>query len=135
MMETWKEIKGYEGLYEVSDFGRVKSLAKDVKTKGNGIQHRPERIINFKVEHQRDNRVSVILSKDGKKKKFYVSRLMAEAFLPNPENKKEVDHIDGNPQNNSLSNLRWVTSTENNNNPVRIARLKECWQEKKRRAV
>lgn len=135
MMETWKEIKGYEGLYEVSDFGRVKSLAKDVKTKGNGIQHRPERIINLKVEHQRDNRVSVILSKDGKKKKFYVSRLMAEAFLPNPENKKEVDHIDGNPQNNSLSNLRWVTSTENNNNPVRIARLKECWQEKKRRAV
>lgn len=108
-METWKEIKGYEGIYEVSNQGRVRSLDRHTTGKRN-------RIIKGKVLSQVENFFGyciVYLCKDGKQKPTRVHRLVAEAFIPNPENKPVVNHKDGNPKNNIIQNLEWCTQAEN----------------------
>jgi len=101
-MEVWKEIEGYEGLYEVSSEGRVRSIIK-----GN--------YLTFKSlnKYQR-----VGLCVHSLQKWFLVHRLVAQAFIPNPDNKPEVDHINCDRSDNRVENLRWVTSKENNNNPL-----------------
>lgn len=102
MTELWKPIKGYEGLYEVSILGEVISA----KTRKNLKQ----------TEHNgKQPYFYVTLSKQSKMKKWLVHRLVAEAFIPNPDNKKQVNHIDGDVHNNKVSNLEWVTNTENTN--------------------
>lgn len=111
-MERWLDINGYEGLYQVSDFGRVRSL-------GNGQTHKSERIL--KPTHNR-NRLPyqiVSLTKDGITKSFSVHRLVACAFIPCDycEN-YQIDHIDGNPENNCLDNLRWCSAKQNSMNPI-----------------
>ena len=107
-MENWKDIKGCEGLYKVSSYGRIMTVRKNAilcpaKTISNGL--------------------TVSLSKNGKVEKRQVSRLVAAAFIPNPENKPCVDHIDGDKSNNRADNLRWVTTKENCNNPITKSRL------------
>lgn len=107
-MEIFKVIKGYEGLYEVSNLGRVKSLPK-----GNGNGNR-ERILKNEIcvkNHTSYNRVS--FSKNGVVKRFLVHRLVAIAFIPNLYNKPAINHIDNNGLNNSIDNLEWVTLSEN----------------------
>lgn len=108
-MEIWKQIKGYEGIYEISSLGRVKSLSREKKSKGNGITITDERYIKYpliKYPH-------VTLHKKGIKKTALIHRLVAEAFIPNPDNKLEVNHKDGNSKNFSIDNLEWVTKSEN----------------------
>lgn len=100
MEELWKDIEGFEGLYQVSNLGNVKSLKRNIilkpgivaykKTKENGYY-----IVNLKS------------------KPFYIHRLVAEAFIPNPENKPQINHIDCNKRNNNVKNLEWVTREEN----------------------
>ena len=102
MEEIWKDIQGYEGLYMVSNLGNIKSL--------NYRRTGKEEYLTFltnSTEH-----IQVILFKNGNKKPFQVHILVAQAFIPNPENKSEVHHIDGNPANNSVDNLMWVTHKE-----------------------
>lgn len=99
--EIWKGISGYEGLYEISNFGYVKSFCK--KTGGSIIKNILGQNGYYKVN----------LMKRGKRKQPYIHRLVAQAFIPNPENKPEVNHIDGNKLNNHVSNLEWCTSKEN----------------------
>lgn len=108
--EEWKSIKGYEGLYEISSYGRVKSLSYKYK---NG-KVREEIIRVPSVTHGYE---FLKLNKNGKSKNHKIHRLVAEAFIPNPENKPEVDHIDTNKRNNMVENLRWVTRQENCDNP------------------
>lgn len=110
-MEIWKPIEGYEGLYEVSNRGRVRSL--DRYTTGNR-----NRLLKGKVLKNRLNELSyctVQLCLNGKPKSVRVHRLVAKAFIPNPDNKPFVNHIDGNPINNDVLNLEWCTQKENIN--------------------
>ena len=114
MKETWKAIKGFEGLYEVSNFGRVKSLERYVENNG-GLQKRHEKVLK---QSYTSRHLSVVLCKDGKTYPRLVHRLVAIAFIPNPDKKPVVDHIDTNPANNNVNNLRWVTVQENCLNPL-----------------
>ena len=117
MKEIWKDIEGYEGLYQVSNLGRVKSLKRE--TWGHNKYYKEERILVQNVRNYcNHSHYGVNLAKDGKYKTHRVHRLVAQAFIPNPENKPEIDHIDTNPLNNRVDNLRWVTRKENMNNPL-----------------
>lgn len=119
-MENWKYIKGFEGKYMVSDKGRVKSCKyKFVDSLGREYTNKPQ-IIKCEYRNSRkaskknaSKRVTVGLRRNGKKKQFQVSRLVAEAFIPNPENKETVNHIDGNTRNNTKENLEWMSRKEN----------------------
>ena len=109
--EEWKSIKGYEGLYMVSNLGRVKSLCGF-----NGHEYvKRKKILNpYKQKAGKNYYRSVVkLSKDGSRKDFKVHRLVADAFIPNPELKSNINHIDGNPLNNRVDNLEWCTQKEN----------------------
>lgn len=106
--EIWKPIKNYEGLYEISNLGRVRSLNYNRTGK-------EEILKNIECEN---GYLIVNLAKFGKYKTFKVHRLVAEAFIPNPENKPCIDHINTIREDNRVENLRWVTHEENNNNPL-----------------
>jgi len=100
MEEIYKPIKDYEGLYEVSDFGNVRNCKTGYIFKG----------------YDCDGYLKVGFCKDKKRKHFRIHRLVAEAFIPNPENKPEVEHRDCNRKNNHFTNLRWATRSENQMN-------------------
>lgn len=103
--EIWRDIKGYEGLYQVSNFGRVKSLERKVK-KWDGFRTMPETILKPKV--QNNGYLTVMLYKNGKGKTIAIHRLVAEAFIPNPHNHPTVDHINRIRTDNREENLRWA---------------------------
>lgn len=115
MKELWKTIEGFEGLYEVSNMGRIKALDRYVINNG-GLQHKAERILKQNI--QKNKHCMVVLCKNGKTYPKLVHRLVAIAFIPNPQNKPVVDHIDTDPTNNKAENLRWTTVKENANNPL-----------------
>lgn len=104
--EEWRDVPGYESQYSVSSLGRVavKSCRSTTLLKGEG---------NNTLLHY----LRVDLYSHSKRKRVAIHRLVAEVFIPNPDNLPFVDHIDGNPHNNSVSNLRWVTRQQNVDNP------------------
>jgi hypothetical protein len=99
--EIWRDISGYENLYQESNFGRSRRCYKNGKIK------------ILKPWINRQGYLIVDLCKNGKSKHFHVHRLVAQTFIPNPENKPEPNHEDGNKFNNHVSNLKWVTKSEN----------------------
>lgn len=103
MQEIWKDIKDYEGLYQVSNLGRVKSLSNSKRKKEKILQ--PVSIS--------DGYVQVGLYKCGKRAKFLIHRLVAQAFLDNPNNLSQVNHINGIKSDNETKNLEWCTGCEN----------------------
>lgn len=109
-MEIWKDVKGYEGLYQVSNLGRVKSLERQ-KSNGKGLVKIDEKVLTQDITNWGYYRVA--LYKKGTRKYYKVHRLVAIAFLPNPENKEQVNHIDGDKLNNNVDNLEWNTRIEN----------------------
>jgi len=120
-VETWKDIKGYEGLYQVSNLGRVKSLKRTVIKKNGRKQHRKERIL--KPLADRNGYLQVVLYNGyGKRKISLVHRLVCKVFHENPENKPCVNHIDENKANNTASNLEWCTYEENLSHGTRTAK-------------
>ena len=109
--EEWKDIKGYEGLYQISNLGRIKHLYEEVIDPRGIKQTFPERVLKCAV-----NKVGYVvatLRKDGRRYSVRVHRLVALHFIENPNNKPIVDHVDGNKQNNIVTNLRWATNSEN----------------------
>lgn len=112
MDEIWKDIKGYEGLYQVSNLGRIKRL--------KGYRCKTERILSSSKGAHGYRRIS--LSKDGIRPTFLVHRLVAEAFLPNPDNLSTVNHKDEDKTNNRVDNLEWMSCKENINYGTGIQR-------------
>ena len=114
-MEIWEDIADYEGLYQVSSLGRVKSLGNYKSSK--------EKIL--KPFSNKDGYLNVKLCKEGKRKQYLVHRLVAKAFIPNPENKLEVNHKDEDKTNNKVENLEWMTCKENINYGTRNERSRK----------
>lgn len=112
MREQWKPVKGYEGLYSVSNHGRVKSLLRTTKGRKGCDRAVEERIL--KPIYRQDGYVTVGLCKGGKSKHIYLHRLVAEAFIKNPLNLPAVNHKDENKENNVAKNLEFCTPAYNN---------------------
>lgn len=112
MQEVWKDIAGYEGLYQVSDLGRVKSLDRYVDY-GKTTALRKGRIL--KPGKATGGYLQVELWKSGASSTKLIHRLVAEAFVPNGENLSEVNHKDENKENNSADNLEWCSRKYNIN--------------------
>lgn len=111
MNEEWREIKGFEGRYAVSNLGRVKSLPRlvnnhtgEINLKGKILKQRPDNKGYMRID---------IKDNSGKKKYMGIHRVVALTFIDNPLNKPQVNHIDGNKSNNNVDNLEWVTNSEN----------------------
>lgn len=111
---NWKDVIGFEGLYQVSDDGRVRSLPRLKICGFNGKQSVQKGRI-LKPGHTNDGYAFVNLVKDGKSKPHYIHRLVAQAFIPNPLNLPYVNHKDENPKNNAVWNLEWCTPKYNAN--------------------
>lgn len=109
--EIWKAVAGYEGYYEVSNFGNFRSETRTIIIAG----HPRIRIGKPKRTDCKNHKgyAGITFSKEGVMKKYLTHRLVAKAFLPNPENKGTVNHKDGNKLNNHVSNLEWTTHLEN----------------------
>ena len=108
MQEVWKDIKGYEGLYQVSNLGNIKSSSSSQ---------------NLNPSLHSGGYLKIELYKNGKGKYFYVHRIVAEAFIRNQEAKAQVNHIDGNKKHNSVDNLEWATPSENISHAFKIGLL------------
>ena len=100
-MVRYKDIEGYEGIYQISDTGEVWTF-----------KHKSPKPLKKRLNA--DGYVKASLTKDGRMKDYRVHRLVAEAFIPNPENKETVNHIDGDKENNHVANLEWATRSEQN---------------------
>ena len=103
MQEIWKDIPNYFDKYQISNFGNVKST--------NYKSTKKERIMKPTINSSGYYKIE--LYKNGKSNIYYVHRLVALVFIPNPENKTQINHIDGNKTNNNVSNLEWVSVSEN----------------------
>lgn len=112
-MEIWKDINGYEGYYQISNKGNVRSLDRF-----DGVHDRQGTIIKPNLKH--NGYLQVGLRKHRIRKWIGIHRLVAIHFIENPDNKPQVNHIDGNKQNNNVENLEWVTAKENQNHATKI---------------
>ena len=125
MEEIWKEIPGFDGAYQVSSLGNVRSCDRIIYYRnGNprgSCKHEKGRIISQHISNS--GYYNVPLRKNKIRKFYFVHRLVAQTFLDNPENKPQVNHIDGNRLNNQVSNLEWATRSENVNHALRTGLL------------
>lgn len=111
VFEVWLSVKGYEGLYEVSHLGRIRSIDRRVEYSDGRVVIKKGKILS--ISAGKNGYENVRLYKDKKAKNHSVHRLVAQAFIPNPEDKPQVNHKDRNPLNNDFTNLEWVTHKEN----------------------
>lgn len=125
-LESWLDIDGFEGLYQVSNLGRVRSLDRGMyvsqrRYKEPRWTNRKGKILNTYLDGK--GYPMVRLCKNGKASTINIHRLVCIAFIPNPDSKPAVNHIDSNPLNNQVTNLEWCTIQENNAHAVRSGRL------------
>ena len=131
--EVFKDVLGYEGLYQVSNYGRVKSLErKNIFYCGLREEYleRPVKGKFLKIRNGVHSYQVTCLTKNGICKNKFIHRLVAEAFIPNPENKPQVNHKDGNKKNNCVDNLEWCTAKENTRHAIKTG-LKKKYNNKR----
>ena len=119
MLEEWRDIPGFEGYYQVSNLGNVRSLDRYVVANKSGgkklLKGKMMKLTKDRGRIESKTKYLVVnLRKEGKNKVCQVHRLVAEVFIPNPMNYPVPNHIDGNKENNMVDNLEWVTYSENN---------------------
>lgn len=111
-MELWKDIDGYNGAYQISNLGNIQRIKRRLSySGGNGGRTIAEKLLAPVVG--KTGYLAVFLTKNGKFYNHYIHRLVAAAFVPNPDNKRTVNHIDGDKSNNAADNLEWATHKEN----------------------
>jgi len=109
--EIWKDVPSFIGILQASNFGRVKRLSKYKNTKSGGKAYMPEKILKQSVSTY--GYCKICISVDGKKYDLLAHRLIAEAFVPNPNDEHQINHINGIKTDNSIDNLEWVSCIEN----------------------
>lgn len=122
-MEIWKPIKEYEGLYEISNYGNVRSLDKQINAKNGSLRTIKGKLLKAKID--KDGYLLIGLTKDNIQKYFRIHRLVALTFIDNPNNLPLVNHIDENKQNNAVDNLEWCTTKYNNTYGSRMDNVTE----------
>lgn len=130
--EIWKDIPNYESLYQISNYGRIKSLSKKIKNK-NGYRITKDKILKNILAD--DGYLKTILYKNKKAKMFLVHRLVAQVFIPNINNLPQINHKDENKSNNYIDNLEWCTQKYNNNYGTHNKRMQKTKQKKYGKAV
>jgi hypothetical protein len=110
MEEIWKDVNGYEGIYQVSSFGRMRRISQEQNRK---TPRSPKYRYVIGSTSSKTSKGKYRLVGLGKRKRELLHRIVALTFIPNPKNKPQVNHIDGNPQNNKVDNLEWNTASEN----------------------
>jgi hypothetical protein len=125
MEEMWQDLEGYKGYYKISNYGRIKSIDRDVHSRYKNIEYKLKKYGKILKPHlnsknTRNAYYRVCLSKESIIKWECVHRLIAKTFIPNPDNKPQVNHKDGNKLNNDIENLEWVTSSENSEHACKI---------------
>lgn len=135
--EVWRDVVGYEGFYQVSNLGNVKSLCRKIK-RGKSLVTIHEKMLNQTENTNGYLRVS--LSRNGMVEMRFVHRLVAEAFIDKPNDEYVVDHIDGNKQNNNVLNLRWCSQGQNLHYSYAGGRrrplvISDEWRKRQKRAV
>lgn len=127
MEEIWKDIPNFEGLYQASNWGRIKSLKKDVIKKNQGCHHYKERIL--KGWNHNTGYLAVTLNG----KKYLVHRIVAMTFIENPNNYPIINHIDGNKKNNKIENLEWCTYEHNLHEAIKLGLIHIKYNSKENR--
>ena len=115
--EIWKDVKGYEGLYQVSNFGRIRTPEKLSKN-GHHLKNKYLKLLKNQYGYK-----YIGIHKNGVRSNRFIHRLVAQAFIPNPHNYPEVNHKDENPSNNCVDNLEWCTRGYNNRYGTRMKRV------------
>lgn len=111
MEEIWKDITGFEGLYQVSDLGRIKSLDRITKNYHSGDRYEKGKYL--KPGNSHSGYKLIVLHKNGISRTFRLHRIVAQHFIDNHNNKPQINHKDGIKSNNAISNLEWCTAKEN----------------------
>lgn len=119
VIEEWRDVVGYDGLYKISNLGNLRRTERIIKRGGISLKLKEK----FLTGHNTNGYKIVTLTKDKKKEKIFIHRLVANAFIPNPGNLPFVNHKDENPSNNEASNLEWCTHKYNVNYGTGIQRM------------
>ena len=125
-METWKDIDGFDGRYQISSHGRVKSIKRSWKKRGNKEHIRDEKIFSDSSVTGVGYRSCALYKNEKTRNSNMVHRLVAMAFIPNPNNLPQVNHIDGNKLNNNVENLEWCNAFHNQSHAVKIGLRKSA---------
>lgn len=124
-VEIWKDIPGYEGLYQASTLGRIRSLDRVIEVKIDGmVQKRSILGTILCGGHNGHGYLFVYLCRNGKAKRYYIHRIIAKTFIPNPQNYPYINHKDENPGNNCVDNLEWCTQKYNANYGSHIEKVR-----------